>query len=336
MDYREEKKDSKKYKEQYLNGIEKLVKKREAEFLNERKNYSRIVLEEPDKYREEFKNMLGWPLNEDNLKGVRKVICDQLLESDQYLVRRMQFELFEDFSITGVLIKHSDNEKRPFVVVQHGGQGTPELVAGIHGDTVNYNNMAKRIFEAGANVFLPQLLMWDQQEYEVNYDRLRIDARLKKVGSSITALEIYSIMKVLDYFQEQNWVGNIGMAGLSYGGYYTLFTAAIDKRIKAAISSAFFCKGTYYIFPDWAFRDMEKLWGEAEISCLVYPRKLFLEMGNADELFDSNESREEYERIREICNKESDLWIELNVFDGEHEFCKDNSFVEKMVNSLKE
>ena len=237
--------------------------------------------------------------------------------------------------LTGLLIKHKDQKRRPFVIAQHGGLGTPELISGVYGDTANYNDMVERILNAGANIFAPQLLLWSVENYGVEYDRQILDARLKKVGSSITAVEIYAIQRVIDYFEKQTWVGNIGMVGLSYGGFYTLFTAAVDTRIKAAISCSFFCKGNYRVKPDWSFWNIDKRLGEAEIACLVHPRKLFLEMGRADEVFDWRKSQEEYEKILEICTEESD-WIKFFVFDGKHEFYKEDTHIEQFMKHLEQ
>lgn len=213
MNYRESKADSEEYKKQYLRDIENLIKKQETEAKKKREFYVQGIMEDKEKYREEFGKMLGWPLTEQRKRELPEVFCEKLSKDEQYCVYRIQVEVLEDLKVTGLLIRHCDDERRPFVITQHGGQGTPELILGLYGNTENYNNMAERILEAGANVFAPQLLIWSKEQYGVNFDRQMIDARLKKVGSSITAVEIYAIMRVIDYFHRQKWVGNIGMAG---------------------------------------------------------------------------------------------------------------------------
>lgn len=335
MHYRETYSNSEPYKKQYLKGVEVLIKKLEEEAGKERESYIKGIMEDKEKYRKDFRNMLGWPLTETTQKELPEVFCEKLSEEGQYCVYRMQFEVLENLTVTGLLIKYCDDERRPFVIAQHGALGTPELISGVYGSTANYNDMVERILKVGANVFAPQLLIWSMEEYGVNFDRQMIDARLKKVGSSITAVEIHAIMRVIDYFQVQKWVGNIGMVGLSYGGFYTLFTAAVDTRIKAAISCSFFCEGTHQVRPDWSFQDMEKFWGEAEISCLIHPRRLFLEMGDADELFDCKKSQREYERIREICGNENCDWLEFTIFKGNHEFYKEDDHIRQLVECLR-
>lgn len=107
--------------------------------------------------------------------------------------------------MTGLFFKVDGEEKKPLVIAQHGGQGTPELISGVYGKTDIYNDMLQRIRENGVHVFAPQLLLWSD-DYNVEFDRKAIDARLKRVGSSITAVEIYRIIRILDYFEAQKYV----------------------------------------------------------------------------------------------------------------------------------
>jgi len=148
----------------------------------------------------------------------------------------MQFTVLDGVKISGLLFKQECNEARPLVLVQHGGWGTPETASGFYGYTGNNNDMLHRVIKYGVHAFAPQLLLWKEDEYEVDFNRRRIDARLKRVGSSVTAVEIFALQKILDYFEQKEYVSEFGMIGLSYGGFYTLFTAAVEKRIKSCIS----------------------------------------------------------------------------------------------------
>ena len=335
MHYRESKEKSQPYKEQYLQELEDLIRKLEQKAEAERSALRKYILKDKEKYRKKYLEMLGWPLTEPRESTPPDVSTEKLSEDGEYGISRMQVEVLEGLHLTGLLIRHNDHKKRPFVITQHGALGTPELISGVYGGTSNYNDMVERVLKAGANVFVPQLLIWSVENYGVEFDRQMLDAKLKKVGSSITAVEVYGIMHVLDYFQNQDWVGNLGMVGLSYGGFYTLFTAAADTRIKAAISCSFFCEGNHHALSDWSFQDMDKCFGEAEIACLVHPRKLFLEMGNTDELFDVRKSQAEYEKILEACGDDSD-WVEFTAFPGNHEFYREDDHIRRLVEHLKQ
>ena len=79
------------------------------------------------------------------------------------------------------------------MIAQHGGLGTPELCSTLfEGETsYNYKDMTQRILKHDVNVFAPQMLLWEKESYGIDYDREYIDAVLKMLGGSITALEIY-------------------------------------------------------------------------------------------------------------------------------------------------
>ena len=150
----------------------------------------------------------------------------------------------------------------------------------------------------------------------------------------ITALELFGLMRVLDYFQVQDYVSDFGMIGLSYGGFYTLFMAAVDTRVKAAVSCAFFSNRKDYAWSDWTWFDAENKFSDAEIACLVYPRKLCIEVGSKDDLFDIRSAREEIKRLKEMGSHQKADWLEVIEFDGGHEFCLEDSPIEKLVKEI--
>lgn len=335
MKFKEEKHISEPYKMQYLEGLETLVNGLEQETMQGRVAIWKDMMIDKEKYRLQFAELLGWPLTQEREHIPCAVVSQRLSQESDCIVERMQFTVLKGVVMTGLLFCHDESTKRPFVLIQHGGSGTPELISGAYGSTSNYNDMLERVFRQGANVFAPQLLLWSKEQYQPDYDREVLDSRLKNVGSSITAVEVYFLMRVLDYFAQQPWVGNIGMVGLSYGGFYTQLLAALDTRIKASVSCSYFCDAAHWARTDWSFRNIAKSFGEAELACLVHPRKLFLEMGNEDNLFDYRKSIAEYERIRLICGNDTEDWLEFTVFDGNHEFYKEDKHIEKFMAYLR-
>ena len=163
-----------------------------------------------------------------------------------------------------------------------------------------------------------------------------MDARLKRVGSSVTAVEVYAIMRVLDW--AETITDRFGMIGLSYGGFYTLFTAAVDTRIRAAVSCSFFSRRSEYAWTDWTWTGAAGLYDDAEIACLSYPRHLCVQMGDHDNLFAIDHTRTEADRVREYCRSagvEED-WFRCMIFDGTHELCRDDGAVEEMVRKIRD
>lgn len=151
------------------------------------------------------------------------------------VIYRLQFEIISGIRFYGILfLPNKLKDKNPFVIVQHGGYGTPEHVGGLINDSGNYNNMVFRMCERGAVVFAPQLMLWKPEELGSNYNRDELDMRLRQVGGSLTGMELLFMRLIIDYFINVDYVNknNFGICGLSWG-MYALHIGAIDKRIKA-------------------------------------------------------------------------------------------------------
>ena len=333
MNYREERDCSRSFKEKYINGIEALICAKQGEAAEKRADYCKNIFASPDAYREEFKKMLGWPLVGGDRSAIPPVKCEKLFDEEKYSIFRMSFEILDGLEMTGLYFEAKREGKAPLVLVQHGGSGTPELISGIYGNTHNYNDMLERVLRYGVHIFAPQLLLWENT-YDVPFDRRAIDARLKRVGSSITAVELYGLSRILDYFETKDNVLSFGMVGLSYGGFYTLYEAAVDTRIRSAISCAFFNARDEIPWSDWTWDRSAERFDDAEIACLVYPRRLCIEIGKNDPAFIYEHGVSSFERLTEMCHEVGTEWTELIVFDGKHEFCKDDGPIERMISDL--
>lgn len=336
MVYKEKKTDTKEYKISYRDSINKVIAKRQKEASEIRKNFCKDIFSDREKYLSVLKEQLGWPLNEKRPSKEPDYTTTLLSEEDGYNIYRMTFDILDGIMMSGILLKRTDGKTRPLVIAQHGGGGTPELITGFFdGYTGNYADMAMRIFEYDVNIFAPQLFLWCD-EYDVQIDRVDIDAKLRSVGGSITALEIYGIQRILDYFEKESYVENFGMIGLSYGGFYTLFTSAIDDRIKAALSCSYFNdRNTISKFPDWRWKNASYNLHDAEIAALVYPRPLVILTGNTDDAFLADNAKNEYDRLSELCESVGEDWLDFEIFEGNHEFVKDDYFIKKVTSVLK-
>ena len=155
------------------------------------------------------------------------------------------------------------------------------------------------------------------------------------MGSSITAVEIYAIQKILDYFEGKSYVKNFGMIGLSYGGFYTLFTTAVETRIKSAISCSFFNRRDIVGWADWVWQNSSEKFDDAEVACLIYPRKFFIRFGEHDHMFPSEHSVKAYERLCELCTAVDTDWVNYSLFDGDHEVFRDDEPIIKMIEEVK-
>lgn len=255
-------------------------------------------------YRKELRTMLGWPLVEDSPGTVPAVSTRRVGRDSLGAITRMWIETLPGVNTYGIFFRPRGKGPFPLVISQHGGGGTPELCSAFFGPS-NYNDMTRRVLKRGVAVFAPQLLIWHVKGFGPDHDKDTVDRRLKQVGGSLAALDLFRIRRSLDYLLSRRDIDRqrVGMIGLSYGGFYTLFAAALDLRIKVAVSSCFFNNRKIYDFPDWVWFGSANRFMDAEVGALVCPRSLYVEVGNKDELFKVRHARPEARRLGAVYQR---------------------------------
>ena len=331
MLYHEKLEQAKLFKEEYLAGFDRVIKQRQAEHLVLRSEYIKDIFHDQERYRNELKALIGWPLCQPR-EGVPETRFTLLSEEDTHTLYRVSFEILDDLWMTGLFFKAEGTH--PLVLVQHGGEGTPEGISNLYGTTYNYHHMLERVIQHGVHAFAPQLLLWKEETHQVNYNRDTIDASLKRLGSSVAAVELYGIQRIMDYFEQTDYVSTFGMVGLSYGGFYTMHTSALDPRIRSAISCAHFNTRDWFPWPSMTWFGEAEKFDDAEIACLSYPRPLCLLIGDHDDLFTPEGGLWSGERLKELCGDKLEQFITFATYNGGHEFCKEDRYIEKLIQDL--
>ena len=202
IDYREEVDKATPFREEYLVGFDSIIDARRAQMRKIRAEKRKDIFLDGEKHREEFKQMLGWPLTDYDPTVIPSVKIECLAVEDEVEISRCSFEVLEGLKLTGLLFKKRDGKKRPLVIVQHGGAGTPELISRVYGDTYNYRDMLPRVLAYDVHAFAPQLLLWDENKYGTPHDRRAIDAKLKSVGSSVMSVSLaWSVCPTADFIR---------------------------------------------------------------------------------------------------------------------------------------
>jgi len=154
------------------------------------------------------------------------------------------------------------------------------------------------------------------------------------LGLSMINLRVWDARRALDYLQTRPEVDpkRIGVMGISGGGTTTLFSAAIEKRFKAAVVSGYLC----------TFRDSGMAMNHCvdnfipgiipyaemhDIAALIAPRALFAENGTLDGIFPVDAARYAYKSARkawEVLGVPEKIGQEI--FEGEHQFWGKQAF----------
>jgi dienelactone hydrolase len=153
-------------------------------------------------------------------------------------------------------------------------------------------------------------------------------------GSALLLGETMIGWRVWDVIRSMDWIGTrpeldaarVGCMGISGGGTCTLFSAALDLRIKAA-----FVSGYLNTFGDSIMSVSHCIdnyvpgilnWAENyDIAGLIAPRPLFSEGGDRDPIFPVSATRESYERVKKVYEVFGAApHVQQEIFEGEHVF----------------
>jgi len=324
MQYREtDKAIGNAYRTTYLNSIKDVIAKREAETLGARELFLEQVMQNPEQYRDKLKQMFGWPLVGD---VSREFSAHEEFVAEDELCRiyRVTLDMEMGLKAYGILMLPTGVEKPRVVIAQHGGSGTPEMISAFYDDRgQNYRNFSGRILHRGMAVYAPQMLLWNPDACGEKFDRVAIDAKLKQLGGSITALELFALSVATDYLhgREDLNCDEFSMAGLSYGGFYTILHTALDTRVKRACSSCWFNDRLAYSWADWTWFNSGFTFLDAEIAALIAPRRLYIEVADKDAVFDVTGAHGQASRLKKVyeqLGKENEF--SFCVFSGGHEF----------------
>lgn len=280
------------HRSRLLDEVGALIQDRQSAAAQHRKDFFQPDISAPEKYvqsllpyRQKLSELLGWPMGQNAEDG--EPVYALVREDDAGRVYRVSSAGIGPVRGYGLIFLPTSSGSYPLVIANHGGQGSPELASGLgEGGTANYNRMITGLREHPVAIYAPQLLVWqDAQEPKMN--QYHLDRKLRHCGGSRAALDLFLLQRALDALCRHPEVnGNrVGVCGLSYGGFYALFLAALDERIKVAVSSCFLNDRHRYDWEDFVWTDAARYFLDAEVAQMICPRPLFLEVGREDAVF---------------------------------------------------
>ena len=151
-------------------------------------------------------------------------------------------------------------------------------------------------------------------------------SRCQLYGGSLAGLRVFEAIRCMDYLESRPDadLARLGIMGISGGGLDTAFTAALDRRPKAAViwgytNTFHACICSLSHCPDNYVPGLLNLAEMPEIISLIAPRPLLISGGDRDPIFPVEATKEAYEAIKKTYQSlaaEDDL--ELDIFSGGH------------------
>src|SRR5258708_28496476 len=127
------------------------------------------------------------------------------------------------------------------------------------------------------------------------------------LGQTIIGWRVYEIMRTIDWIESRKELDakRVGCMGCSGGGMATVFAAALDARIQAALVSSYLntfreCVMSISHCIDNYIPGILN-WAEMyDVAGLIAPRPLFVESGERDDIFPIAASRASFARVKKV------------------------------------
>ncbi|MEY2453513.1 MAG: hypothetical protein QOD92_3087 [Acidimicrobiaceae bacterium] len=245
-------------------------------------------------------------------------------QREGYRVERVVFDAEAAMSVPALLFVPDgaeDGEPRPAVLAIHG-----------HGTTKETITWPPRLAEAGLVVLAPDLRGFGERADSTPDDHYHCDVDLVNgvlVGTTPFAQNLWDMARCIDVLQSMPYVDRdrVGACGWSYGGIVTLFLAAWDERVAAAlVSCAVASIASSHRMP-WNLCGSQVLPGMADeldhasLVALIAPRPLIVENAEDDLTFPLDAAKATLEQATPAyAAAGAPGGIQLFVIDGDHRF----------------
>jgi len=235
-----------------------------------------------------------------------------------------------------LLVPHARRAPGPAVLAQHGhGPGKSE-VCGLEDDASraaiaeHHGDYGHRLAEAGYVVLAPDLRCFGERADWNPPDKYACDLNLvhaHAAGENPLSQNLWDLTCAFDVLAAHPLVDaeRLGMVGFSYGATVTLFLAASDERVRAAVVSGYFSAWRDAHQMPWNLCGSQVLpgmLGELEhvaLGGLVAPRPLLVETGRDDPIFPEPAASREMVRLAAVYEAlGASERLEHDVFAGGH------------------
>jgi len=276
--------------------------------------------------RDRLKQMLGFWAEPEKRFPVNFYNEETIHQTEDFTARRFDLEILPGVATYAVELVPAVTGCRPGLLLQHGYGGTPELICGLtqsaNREDYSYRSLGIRAVKRGYHVVAMHhpyghgalddewfgLPRFEKMPGEYAKNRLHRLATL--AGGTLFGLDLMASSRGIDLLQNFSDVDHdkIGMYGLSQGGQTALFLPALDTRIKASVSSAYFncrlnkligpCESLSYLDSneeDKFFSEVVSVFSDADVVSLVAPRAFAVEAGLHDSAVDFEKVCSEFE-----------------------------------------
>lgn len=255
------------------------------------------------------------------------------VEYDYYTRQKVVFDSEATMSVPAyLLVPNERTGPGAAVLAQHGHGPGKDLVCGLETTEAPNGDYAHQLACRGYLVLAPDLRCFGERADWNPPDHYACDTNLVHAvmdGWSPLSQNLWDLKCCLDVLEAHPLVDpeRIGMAGLSLGGTMTLFLAAWDTRITAAVVSGFMSSWAESHKVPWNMCGSQVLPGmlgeleHVDLGALVAPRPLLVETGTGDLIFPLAAAEDAMSKLRRVYeHMEAGDRLVHDVFEGGHQW----------------
>ena len=217
----------------------------------------------------------------------------EIAKAEGYTVFAVRWNVFDGVDGEGLLL---EPERDPIaqIIALPDADWTPEILAGLADGIPQEAQFARRLAEQGCRVIVPTLIDRDDKwsgnpkiDRMTNQPHREFIYRMAfELGRHIIGYEVQKVLALVDWMSHEENQPPIGVIGYGEGGLLTLYSAAADTRIDAALVSGYF-QSREEVWKEPIYRNIWALlheFGDAEIASLIAPRTLIVETSQGVEV----------------------------------------------------
>ncbi|HLI75140.1 MAG TPA: alpha/beta fold hydrolase [Acidimicrobiales bacterium] len=260
----------------------------------------------------------------------------EVTEQEGYRQEKVVFDTEPTMSVPAyLLIPEGRTRPGPAVLAAHGHGPGKDVVCGLQTTEAPNGDYARQLVRRGYVVLAPDMRCFGERLDWNPPDHYACDTNLVHAymaGWAPLTQNLWDLARALDVLEAHELVDprRIGMVGLSYGGTVTLFLAAWDERIAAAVVSGYFSSWAESHKMPWNMCGSQVLPGmlgrieHVDLGALVAPRPLLIESGTGDDLFPAGVASAEVAKLRRVYEAvgatDIDRRLVHDVFAGGHQW----------------
>lgn len=220
----------------------------------------------------------------------------EIAKGDTYSIYSVRWQVLDGVTAEGLLLEPKDQAIARVVAIPDA-DWTPEMIAGIAPGVDPASQFARRLAEQGCQVLVPTLI--DRDDTFSGNPEIRMTNQAHRewiyrqafeMGRHVIGYEVQKVLAAVDQFTAINTARKmqlrIGVVGAGEGGLVALYSAAVDRRIDAAMVSGYF-QPREAVWQEPIYRNVWALlheFGDAELASLVAPRPLIIEAAGTPEI----------------------------------------------------